>query len=72
MVSSDKNQVSLSDYEGKNLLVLFFHWHLQEFVLPNFVIPRDDIASYNKMNTDVVAISVDSFATLGNQRRPKS
>ncbi|MEZ4951561.1 MAG: redoxin domain-containing protein [Saprospiraceae bacterium] len=26
---------------------------------------RDDIASYNKMNTDVVAISVDSFATLG-------
>lgn len=31
--SSDKTDVSLSDYNGKNVVVLFFHWHLQVYVL---------------------------------------
>ncbi|MEZ5056618.1 MAG: redoxin domain-containing protein [Saprospiraceae bacterium] len=65
LVSSDKNQVSLSDYEGKNLLVLFFPLAFTGVCTTELCNTRDDIASYNKMNTDVVAISVDSFATLG-------
>jgi peroxiredoxin len=65
LVSSDKSEVSLSDYEGKNLLILFFPLAFTGVCTTELCNTRDDIASYQQLNTDVVAISVDSFATLG-------
>ena len=65
LIDTDKNEVSLESYEGKNLVVLFFPLAFTGVCTTELCTIRDDIQSYNNMDTDVVAISVDSFATLG-------
>ena len=65
LIDTDKNEVSLERYEGKNLVVLFFPLAFTGVCTTELCTIRDDIQSYNNMDTDVVAISVDSFATLG-------
>ena len=65
LIDTDKNEVSLENYEGKNLVVLFFPLAFTGVCTTELCTIRDDIQSYNNMDTDVVAISVDSFATLG-------
>ena len=65
LIDTDKNEVNLESYEGKNLVVLFFPLAFTGVCTTELCTIRDDIQSYNNMDTDVVAISVDSFATLG-------
>ena len=65
LIDTDKNEVSLENYEGKSLVVLFFPLAFTGVCTTELCTIRDDIQSYNNMDTDVVAISVDSFATLG-------
>lgn len=62
--ASDKSEVSISDYEGKNLIVLFFPLAFTGVCTAELCGVRDDIASYSSLNADVVAISVDSLFTL--------
>lgn len=64
LYSSERKKVSLSDYEGKNLLILFFPLAFTGVCTTELCNTRDDIATYQNLNTDVVAISVDSTATL--------
>ena len=65
LVSSDKSEVSLKDYEGKNVVVLFFPLAFTGVCTAELCSMRDDIATYNNMNTDILAISVDSPFSLG-------
>ena len=65
LIDTEKNEVSLEDYRGKNLVVLFFPLAFTGVCTTELCTIRDDIQSYNDLGTDVVAISVDSFATLG-------
>ncbi len=62
--SSDKNPVSLADYKGKNLIILFFPAAFTGVCTAELCTTRDNIAMYNNFNTDVVAISVDMVFTL--------
>lgn len=62
--STDKKEVSLSDYDGQNVLVLFFPQAFTGGCVKEMCSVRDDIASYNNMNVPVLGISVDSVATL--------
>ena len=64
LFSSDKKEIKLSDYAGKNLVVLFFPQAFTGVCTAELCNIRDGIADYNQMNTDVVAISVDSVFTL--------
>ena len=64
LVSSDKKEVSLDDYKGKNLVVLFFPMAFTSVCTTELCSMRDTLGDYNKMNADVVAISVDSPFTL--------
>lgn len=64
LYASDESQVSLEDYQGKNLLVLFFPFAFTGVCTAELCSMRDDITTYNNMSTDVVAISVDSPFTL--------
>lgn len=59
LISSDKEQVSLSDYKGKNLVVLFFPAAFTGVCTTELCSMRDDIAFYEKLDAEVVAISVD-------------
>lgn len=65
LFDSDKKEISLSDYKGKNVVVLFFPMAFTSVCTAELCTMRDDIAYYGGLGTDVVAISVDSLFTLG-------
>lgn len=62
--ASDTSEVNLSDYAGKNLVVLFFPLAFTGTCTEELCTMRDALTGFNEMNTDVVAISVDSPFTL--------
>ena len=59
-----QQQVGLADYQGRKLVVLFFPLAFTGVCTEELCTMRDALAEYNKMGTDVVAISVDSVFTL--------
>ncbi len=65
LVNTDKQEVGLDDFQGKDLIVLFFPLAFTGVCTTELCTVRDDIGNYNNINTSIVAISVDSFATLG-------
>lgn len=65
LYSSDKQEVSLSDYRNKNVVILFFPMAFTSVCTAELCQTRDDIAFYSALNTDILAISVDSIFTLG-------
>ncbi len=65
LYDTDKNEISLSDFSGQNLLVLFFPMAFTGTCTTELCSIRDNIAEYNQLNTNVVAVSVDSPFTLG-------
>jgi len=64
LVSSDKKEVSLDDFKGRNLVVLFFPMAFTSVCTNELCSMRDSIGDYSNLNADVVAISVDSPFTL--------
>ncbi len=64
LFSSDKKPVSLSDYSGKNVVMLFFPMAFTSVCTAELCEMRDNIATYTNLNAEVVGISVDSPFTL--------
>lgn len=64
LFDSGKNKISLSDYKGKNVLLLFFPLAFTSVCIKELCGVRDDIARYNNANAQVLGISVDSLYTL--------
>lgn len=62
--NSEKETVSLSDYKGKNVLLLFFPLAFTGTCTTELCTMRDNLAQYNDLNTDVLAISVDTVFVL--------
>ncbi|MDN3654603.1 peroxiredoxin [Ferruginibacter paludis] len=65
LYDSEKNKVSLADYKGKNVLLLFFPQSFTGGCTAQLCSARDNMASYNGANAQVLGISVDSVFTLG-------
>lgn len=65
LFNTEKKEISLSDFEGKNLVILFFPLAFTGVCTAELCSVRDDIASYGQLNAEVVGISVDSAFTLG-------
>lgn len=64
LYSDEKKEVSLSDYAGKNVVLLFFPLAFTGVCTKELCSMRDDIATYNDLNAEVLAVSVDSPFTL--------
>ena len=64
LFSDAKEEVSLADYEGKNLILLFFPMAFTSVCTEELCQMRDQLTEYNGMESEVVAISVDSPFTL--------
>ena len=64
LVADDKQTVSLHDYEGKNVVLLFFPLAFTSVCTAELCSMRDDIAQYTDLNAEVLAVSVDSPFTL--------
>lgn len=62
--NTETENVSLADYTGKNLVILFFPLAFTGVCTKELCSVRDDIATYNNVNAAVVGISVDSPFTL--------
>jgi peroxiredoxin len=70
--ASDTSEVNLSDYAGKNVVVLFFPLAFTGTCTEELCTMRDALTEFNGMNTDVVAISVDSPFTLAKYKEIES
>lgn len=64
LYSDQKQEVSLNDYTGKNVVVLFFPLAFTGTCTEEMCTMRDALAEYNDLNAEIVAISVDSPFTL--------
>jgi glutaredoxin-dependent peroxiredoxin len=64
LYNSEKNKISIEDYKGKNVVLLFFPQAFTGTCTKELCNVRDNIAVYNNTNAVVFGISVDSVFTL--------
>ena len=64
LFDTTKNKINLSDYKGKNVLLLFFPQAFTSVCTKELCAIRDDISRYNNTGAEVFGISVDSVFTL--------
>jgi len=64
LYDTDKKQISLQDFKGKNVLLLFFPLAFTSVCTKELCDIRDNISFYNNVNAVVLGISVDSLYTL--------
>ena len=67
--SSEKELKHLSDYKGKNVVLLFFPLAFTSTCTMELCSTRDDINIYNELDTEVLAISADSPQTLARYKQ---
>jgi peroxiredoxin len=68
LFSADKQKVSLSDFKGKNVVLLFFPQAFTGVCTEELCSVRDNLSKYESLNAQVLGISVDSVFTLGKFR----
>lgn len=64
LYDSEKKKVSLSDFAGKNVLILFFPQAFTSVCTQELCGVRDNIGRYSNAKAQVLGISVDSVFTL--------
>jgi len=62
--NTETKEISLSDYSGKKLLLLFFPLAFTSVCTEELCTIRDDAKFYKDLDVDILAISVDSLFTL--------
>lgn len=72
LTSSDKKEVSLSGLRGRPVVVLFFPLAFTSVCTTELCGVRDDIAYYQQLNAEVLAISVDSPFSLDMFRKEQN
>ena len=68
LYASDKNKVTLSELKGHKVLLLFFPLAFTSTCTTELCSVRDNIELYNRANTTVFGISVDSIHCLAKFR----
>lgn len=64
LFNTEKKEISLSDYRGKNLVILFFPLAFTSTCTTELCYIRDHYNIYTKLDTEVIGISVDSLFVL--------
>jgi len=64
LYDTEKNQVSLSQFKGQPVVLLFFPLAFTSVCTAELCSVRDDISLFNELNTEVLGISVDSLHSL--------
>lgn len=67
--ASDKSQVHLKDYRGRNVVLLFFPLAFTGVCTKELCLMRDSLAEYERLDTQVLAVSVDSLYTLNKWKQ---
>ena len=69
LYNSEKKLITLSDYRGKKVLLLFFPLAFTSTCTEELCSVRDNIAVYNKLESEVFGISVDSLYSLARYKQ---
>jgi glutaredoxin-dependent peroxiredoxin len=64
LYDSSKEEVTLSNYRGKPVILLFFPFAFSRVCTSELCTVRDNMGIYNNANAVVMGISVDSLYTL--------
>lgn len=64
LFNTEKNKVSLNDFKGKNVIILFFPLAFTGVCTNEMCSMRDSMSTYNSLDAEVVGISVDSLFVL--------
>ena len=64
LVSSEKKEVSLSDFKGRKIILHFFPFAFTSVCTTQLCTMRDNFGYYDGLNAQVFGISVDSPFTL--------
>ncbi len=64
LYDNEKNKVSLSDYRGKNVILLFFPFAFSSVCTAELCSVRDEMTVFNDSNAQVFGISVDALYSL--------
>jgi peroxiredoxin len=65
LFNTEKQEINLASFHGKNIVLLFFPLAFTSTCTAELCNIRDNYATYNKLNAEVIGISVDSIFTLG-------
>lgn len=68
LFDTDKKEVKLEDYKGKNLVILFFPLAFTGTCTAELCNIRDTYTQYNNMNAEVIGISIDSVFVLAKYK----
>ena len=68
LYNTEKQKVTLSNYRGKNILLLFFPQAFTGTCTKELCSTRDNIALYDQADAQVFGISVDSVFTLARYK----
>lgn len=68
LYDTTRNKVTLSDFKGQNVLLLFFPLAFSRVCTSELCSVRDNIGVYEKAHATVLGISVDSLFALGRFR----
>lgn len=68
LYSSEKVKVSLEEFKGSNVVLVFFPLAFTSVCTQELCMIRDGIAEYNNAHATVLGISVDSVYTLAKFR----
>lgn len=72
LFSSEKEEISLNQFKGENLLILFFPQAFTGVCTTELCSIRDNMSFYNNIQAKVVAISVDSIFTLDRFKKDQN
>lgn len=72
LFNTEKKEISLSDYKGKNLVILFFPQAFTGTCTTELCSMRDNYDQYKSLNADIVGVSVDSLFTLGAYKKDQN
>jgi peroxiredoxin len=64
LFNTEKKEISLTDYKGKNVVILFFPLAFTGVCTAELCNIRDNYNIYTSLNAEVIGISVDSLFVL--------
>lgn len=69
LYNTEKNKISLSDFHGKNVLLLFFPLAFTSTCTTELCSVRDSMDVYSKLNAEIIGISIDSLFVLDKYKK---
>lgn len=69
LFNTERNEISLSDYKGQKVLLLFFPFAFTSVCTAELCSVRDNLKMYENFAAQPIGISVDSLYTLAKYKR---